>query len=96
MCRNIQQLRGAEPPATDAEVRDAALQYVRKVSGYRVPSAANHDAFEAAVDEIATATRALLDGLVVSSASKPAVPLQRRRAAAAGVTPDAAVHRPRP
>jgi hypothetical protein len=79
MCRNIQQLRGAHPPATDAEVRDAALQYVRKVSGYREPSAANRAAFETAVDEVAAATRTLLEGLVVGAGSKPAVPLQRRR-----------------
>jgi hypothetical protein len=79
MCRNIQQLRGAEPPATDAEVRDAALQFVRKVSGYRVPSTANAEVFESAVDEIATATRRLLDGLVLAPGSRPAVPLQRRR-----------------
>ena len=78
MCRNIQQLRGAEPPATEAEVRDAALQYVRKVSGYREPSATNRASFERAVDEIAAATRALLDGLVVGAGSRPAVPRQRR------------------
>jgi hypothetical protein len=78
MCRNIQQLRGAEPAATDAEVRDAALQYVRKVSGYRVPSAANQATFEAAVDEVAAATRRLLDDLTVGGGSKPVVPLQRR------------------
>ncbi len=80
MCRNIQQLRGAEPPATDDEVRDAALQFVRKVSGYRQPSAANRAAFDRAVDEVAGATRRLLDDLVVTGASTPVVPLQRRRA----------------
>jgi hypothetical protein len=79
MCRNIQQLRGAEPPATDDEVRDAALQYVRKVSGYRQPSRANADAFDRAVDEVAAATRSLLDDLVVGGSSRPVVPLQRRR-----------------
>jgi hypothetical protein len=82
MCRNIQQLRGAEPPATDAEVRDAALQFVRKVSGYRTPSAANAATFEAAVDDVATAVRRLLDGLVPGPAAKPFTPLQRRRASA--------------
>ena len=81
MCRNIQQLRGAEPPATDAEVRDAALQFVRKVSGYRTPSAANAAPFEAAVDDVAAAVRHLLDGLTAGPASKPVTPLQRRRAA---------------
>lgn len=79
MCRNIQQLRGAEPPATDDEIRDAALQFVRKVSGYRVPSAANESPFQQAVDDVATATRRLLDGLTVAPASKPIEPLQRRR-----------------
>ena len=88
MCRSIQQLRGAEPPATDDEIRDAALQYVRKVSGYRRPSSANQPAFDAAVAAVAAATRDLLEGLVVTPGSKPAVPVQRRlsgagRAAAA-------------
>jgi hypothetical protein len=85
MCRNIQQLRGAEPPATDAEIRDAALQFVRKVSGYRTPSAANAAAFEAAVDEVATAVRRLLDGLTPGPSAKAVTPLQRRRAASATV-----------
>jgi hypothetical protein len=80
MCRNIQQLRGAEPPATDAEIRDAALQYVRKISGYRVPSATNQASFDRAVDEVAAATGRLLDTLVVASRSRPVEPLQRRRA----------------
>lgn len=79
MCRNIQQLRGASPPATDAEVRDAALQYVRKISGYRAPSAVNQPVFDAAVNEIAAATQRLRDELVVGATSKTAVPLQRRR-----------------
>jgi hypothetical protein len=79
MCRNIQQLRGAEPPATDEEVRDAALQFVRKVSGYRAPSAANRATFERAVDEVSRATRRLLDELSVPPTARPVVPLQRRR-----------------
>ncbi len=78
MCRSIQMLRGAEPAATDTEVREAALQYVRKISGYRVPSASNRAAFDAAVEEIAATTRRLLDELVVAPGSKPAVPVQRR------------------
>jgi hypothetical protein len=78
VCRSIQQLRGADPPATDEEVRDAALQYVRKLSGYRVPSAANRETFDAAVDEVAAATRRLLDGLVVTASSRPPDPVQRR------------------
>ncbi|MEX1165065.1 MAG: DUF2277 domain-containing protein [Nitriliruptor sp.] len=78
MCRSIQQLRGAEPPATDDEVRDAALQYVRKLSGYRTPAAANHEVFEAAIDAVAASTRELLDALVVTPGSRPADPVQRR------------------
>lgn len=79
MCRSIQQLRGADPPATDAEVRDAAVQYVRKISGYRRPSAANQAVFETAVNEVARATRRLLDGLVVAPGARPPSLVQRRR-----------------
>lgn len=86
MCRNIQQLRGAEPPATDDEVRDAARQYVRKVSGYPRPSAANTAVFERAVDEIAAATARLLDGLVVGPGSRPPDLVQRRPRPAGGAT----------
>ncbi|MDQ3932857.1 MAG: DUF2277 domain-containing protein [Actinomycetota bacterium] len=78
MCRSIQQLRGADPPATDAEIQDAALQYVRKISGYRAPSAANQPAFEAAVEGVAAVTRQLLDELVVAPGSRPASLVQRR------------------
>lgn len=78
MCRSIQQLRGAEPPATQQEIRDAALQFVRKVSGYRVPAKANQAVFEAAVADIAAVTQRLLDDLVVAGATKPVVPVQRR------------------
>ena len=63
MCRSIKTLRSAEEPATEEEVRAAALQFVRKVSGYRVPSKANEDTFNAAVDDIAEASRRLLEGL---------------------------------
>ena len=63
MCRSIKTLRGAPEPVTDEDVRAAALQYVRKLSGYRKPSRANAAVFEAAVDEIAVATQRLLDGL---------------------------------
>ena len=80
MCRNIQQLRGAEPPATEAEIRDAALQFVRKVSGYRRPSASNVAVFDRAVDDVAAAVQRMLDGLVVAPSSRPVEPLQRRRA----------------
>lgn len=63
MCRSIKTLRRDSGPATEEEVRAAALQFVRKVSGYRVPSRANEDAFNAAVDEIAEASRRLLSSL---------------------------------
>ena len=81
MCRNIQRLRGAEPPATDAEIHDAALQFVRKISGYRTPSVANTGAFETAVGDVAAAVRRLLDGLTPGPTSRAVTPLQRRRAA---------------
>lgn len=64
MCRNIHVLFNFEPPATDDEVHAAALQYVRKVSGYAKPSAVNTQAFERAVDEVADATRSLIGSLV--------------------------------
>ncbi len=63
MCRSIRTLRGQEPPATDEEVRAAALQYVRKVSGYRQPSRLNAAAFEDAVAAVAAATARLLAAL---------------------------------
>ena len=70
MCRNIHTLFNFEPSATDEEVRGAALQYVRKVSGFSKPSHANEEAFARAVDEIAAATRRLLDDLVTSAPPK--------------------------
>ena len=63
MCRSIKQLRNTEIPATDEEIRAAALQFVRKVSGYRKPSRANEQAFEQAVTEVAEATGKLLKQL---------------------------------
>ncbi|MSP13772.1 MAG: DUF2277 domain-containing protein [Chloroflexi bacterium] len=63
MCRSIKKLRLPDGPATDAEIREAALQYVRKISGYRAPSRAKQEAFEQAVTEVATSTRALLEML---------------------------------
>jgi hypothetical protein len=63
MCRSIKTLRNAAEPATCEEVRAAALQFVRKVSGYRVPSRANSEIFEATVDEIAAASQRMLDSL---------------------------------
>ena len=70
MCRNIRLLHHFEPPTTDDEIHDAALQYVRKVSGSTKPSQANAEAFERAVEEVAAATGRLLDGLVTSAPPK--------------------------
>ena len=70
MCRNIHTLYNFEPPATDVEVRDAALQYVRKISGFTKPSKANEVAFERAVEEVAAASRQLLAELVTSAPPK--------------------------
>jgi hypothetical protein len=69
MCRSIKTLRGLEPPATEEEIRSAALQFVRKVSGYRQPSVANRAVFDEAVDEIADASSRLLAGLTVRRAA---------------------------
>lgn len=66
MCRSIKTLRDAERvTATDREIEEAALQFVRKISGYRTPSKANEEAFDRAVDEVSAASRRLLDSLVV-------------------------------
>jgi len=65
MCRSIKTLRNAEVPATEKEIRAAALQFVRKVSGYRKPSKVNEAAFEKAIQEITESTQKLLDGLSV-------------------------------
>jgi hypothetical protein len=70
MCRNIKQLHNFEPPATSEEVEDAALQYVRKISGSNKPSKANEEAFDRAVAEVAEATHRLLDGLVTKAPPK--------------------------
>jgi hypothetical protein len=70
MCKNIHTLHNFEPPATDDEVRSAALQYVRKVSGSNKPSQANSEAFDRAVDEVAAATGRLLTGLSTSAPPK--------------------------
>ncbi len=70
MCRNIRCLHNFEPATTDDEVREAALQFVRKVSGSTHPSRANAAAFEQAIDEIALATRVLLDQLVTNASPK--------------------------
>jgi hypothetical protein len=84
MCRNIHTLFNFEPTATEDEVRSAALQYVRKVSGFTKPSQANEEAFARAVEEVAAATRRLVDGLVTTAPPKDReVEAERRRARAA-------------
>ena len=70
MCRNIKTLYNFEPPATDEEIRAAALQYVRKISGFAKPSAANREAFDRAVDQVARTSATLLDELVTTAAPK--------------------------
>jgi hypothetical protein len=70
MCKNIRTLHNFDPPATDEEVRQAALQYVRKVSGTTKPSRANAEAFDRAVEEVAAATRDLLGRLVTAAPPK--------------------------
>jgi hypothetical protein len=67
MCRSIKTLFNFEPPATEAEIRAASLQFVRKLSGFNAPSKANQFAFERAVDEVTTVARSLLDALVTTS-----------------------------
>ena len=84
MCRNIRTLHNFEPPATEHEVREAALQYVRKISGMNKPSQANAAVFDAAVDEVTRATEKLLAALVTSAAPRDReVEAERRRARAA-------------
>lgn len=70
MCRNIRTLHNFEPPATDDEIRAAALQYVRKISGAAKPSKANEAAFEAAVEEITASSMRLLRSLVTSAPAR--------------------------
>jgi hypothetical protein len=70
MCRNIRSLHNFDPPASEAEVHDAALQYVRKISGSSKPSQANRAVFERAVEEIAASTARLLDELVTTAPPK--------------------------
>jgi hypothetical protein len=84
MCRNIRPLHNFEPPANEDEVRAAALQYVRKISGYTKPSQANEEAFERAVDEVADASARLLDSLVTSAPPKDReVEAEKRKARSA-------------
>lgn len=67
MCRNIKTLFNFEPPATELEIRDASLQFVRKLSGFNVPSKANEAAFDAAVADVAAVARRLIDSLVTAA-----------------------------
>lgn len=84
MCRNIQKLYNVDPPATEEEIRDAALQYVRKISGTTKPSQANAEAFDRAVAEVAAATAKLLGALVTSAPPRDRErEAERRRARAA-------------
>jgi hypothetical protein len=84
MCRNIRNLYNFEPPATNEEVRDAALQFVRKISGFTKPSQANAEAFERAVDAVAEASTRLLDDLVTTAPPKDReVEAAKRRARSA-------------
>jgi hypothetical protein len=91
MCRNIRPLFHFEPPTTEDEVRAAALQYVRKVSGMNAPSAANSEAFGAAVDAVAEATRALLGQLAPPRGPARTREAERAKAKARGQARDARV-----
>jgi hypothetical protein len=84
MCRNIRTLHNFDPPASSEEVHDAALQYVRKISGSTKPSRANEEAFNEAVEEVAAATTRLLDQLVTSAPPRDReIEAAKRRARAA-------------
>jgi hypothetical protein len=84
MCRNIRTLYNFDPPATDDEVRAAALQYVRKISGFNKPSRANQEAFEQAIEAVAAASVQLLDQLSTNATPKNReVEAAKRRARAA-------------
>jgi hypothetical protein len=84
MCRNIRTLHNFDPPATQEEIRASAIQYVRKVSGSTKPSRANEEAFARAVDEVAEASRRLLDSLVTTAPPRDReVEAERKRARAA-------------
>ena len=67
MCRNIKTLFNFEPPATELEIRDASLQFVRKLSGFSVPSGANAEAFDRAVEQVSASARALIESLVTTA-----------------------------
>jgi len=81
VCRNIRTLFNFEPPATELEIRDASLQFVRKLSGFSVPSKANEAAFDQAVEDVARATRTLMAALVTHAQPRDrAVEAERARA----------------
>ena len=84
MCRNIRPLHNFEPPATDEEVRAAALQFVRKISGYTKPSQANQEAFDLAIEEVAAASTRLLQALETNAPPKNReIEAEKRKARAA-------------
>ena len=93
MCRNIRTLFNFEPPATELEIRDASLQFVRKLSGFNVPSKANEEAFERAVEEVAASARTLIASLVTSAPPRDreveAAKAKERSAARFGAAPSA-------
>ena len=70
MCRNIKPLYNFDPPTTDQEIRDASLQFIRKVSGFNKPSQANQEAFDQAVNEVSEVVRKLFDSLTTTSAPR--------------------------
>jgi hypothetical protein len=90
MCRNIKTLFNFEPPATEVEIRDASLQFVRKLCGFTVPSKANEAAFEQAVEEVAASARTLIRSLVTTADPRnrevEAVKARARAAARFGAT----------
>jgi hypothetical protein len=84
MCRNIRTLFNFEPPATDEEIRQASLQFIRKLSGFHTPSKVNEAAFEVAVEDVSQVARRLMNGLVTASAPKDrAVEAERAKARSA-------------
>jgi hypothetical protein len=84
MCRNIKTLFNFDPPATDVEIQDASLQFVRKLSGFNVPSKANEEAFNLAINEVAVVARKLLDSLVTNAELRNReVEIERARSRAA-------------
>ena len=85
MCRNIRLLFNFAPPVTDDEIRSASLQFVRKISGFNKPSNANEAAFQLAIDDIATASRKLLDSLQTNAAPRNREEEAQRTRARAGV-----------